>query len=166
MVLKQKGKFCFKERFCLNMQCAHSSVTNFPCPDVCNGSAALPSGISPQHHPLWSVPVISAKHSLHEPVKRSSQITILSAWSAKADNVNDTKIWLTLQFTSVAGGWKILPGNACSVKGVGPKERINCQQKLVAIDGHVLKTLMLYTHMHSYSNTSIISLTYSVQKHI
>lgn len=114
----------------------------------------------------WSVPVISAKHSLHEPVKRSSQITILSAWSAKADNVNDTKIWLTLQFTSVAGDWKILPGNARSVKGVGPKERINCQQRLVAIDGHVLKTLMLYTHTHSYSNTSIISLTYSVWKHI
>lgn len=113
-----------------------------------------------------SVPVIPAKHSLHEPVKRSSQITILSSWSAKANNVNDTKIWLILQFTSFAGSWKILPGNAHSMKGLGLKERINCQQRLGARDGHILKMLMLYTHTHSYSNTSIISLIYSVWKHV
>lgn len=59
-----------------------------------------------------------------------------------------------------------MPENACGVKGLRPKERINCQQRLGARDGHILKMLMLYTHMHSYSNTSIISLTYSVQKHV
>lgn len=83
-----------RERCCLNMQFAHSSVTSFSCSEISNGSGALPLEFLHSTAPLQ----ISSSHpcqtlSSWASQKKGSYKLLFWALVQKADKcINDTKI--------------------------------------------------------------------------